>query len=184
MQCPYAGRLGDVRSFRSSHFSRFDSGDVEEIGGVPYLLGDLAVKLSALDAVGRIELSAGLEVESTVLAEVLESWVLCLIPDGVPNARPATLGGGRSELCLAKAQTNVPFLSGRQTCGTRRPSAHRTDSITPSKVAPRQSKPGMTTAFANTKRWRELDKVENPQKYFAGNVARHESLDDLDRQTE
>ena len=30
----------------------------------------------------------------------------------------------------------------------------------------------------------ELDKIENPQKYFAGNVARHESLDDLDRQTE
>ena len=31
---------------------------------------------------------------------------------------------------------------------------------------------------------RELDTVENPQKYSAGNVARHESLDDLDRQTE
>jgi hypothetical protein len=31
---------------------------------------------------------------------------------------------------------------------------------------------------------RELDKIENPQKYSAGNVARHESLDDLDRQTE
>jgi hypothetical protein len=26
------------------------------------------------------------------------------------TARPATLGGGRSELCLAKAQTNVFFL--------------------------------------------------------------------------
>ena len=31
---------------------------------------------------------------------------------------------------------------------------------------------------------RELDKIENPQKYSGGNVARHESLDDLDRQTE
>jgi hypothetical protein len=31
---------------------------------------------------------------------------------------------------------------------------------------------------------RELDKIENLQKYSAGNVARHESLDDLDRQTE
>jgi hypothetical protein len=30
----------------------------------------------------------------------------------------------------------------------------------------------------------ELDKIENPQKYAAGNVARRESLDDLDRQTE
>jgi hypothetical protein len=30
----------------------------------------------------------------------------------------------------------------------------------------------------------ELDKIENPQKYSAGNVARRESLDDLDRQTE
>ena len=30
----------------------------------------------------------------------------------------------------------------------------------------------------------ELDKIENPQKYSGGNVARHESLDDLDRQTE
>ena len=56
--------------------------------------------------------------------------------------------------------------------------------MTPSKAAPRQSKPGMTTAFANTKVARELDTVENPQKYSAGNVARHESLDDLDRQTE
>ena len=31
---------------------------------------------------------------------------------------------------------------------------------------------------------RELDKIENPQNYSGGNVARHESLDDLDRQTE
>ena len=31
---------------------------------------------------------------------------------------------------------------------------------------------------------RELDKIENPRKYSAGNVARYESLDDLDRQTE
>jgi hypothetical protein len=31
---------------------------------------------------------------------------------------------------------------------------------------------------------RELDKIENPQNYSAGNVARHENLDDLDRQTE
>jgi hypothetical protein len=30
----------------------------------------------------------------------------------------------------------------------------------------------------------ELDKVENPQKYPAANVAREDSLDDLDRQTE
>jgi hypothetical protein len=30
----------------------------------------------------------------------------------------------------------------------------------------------------------ELDKIKNPQKYSAGNVARRESLDDLDRQTE
>lgn len=29
----------------------------------------------------------------------------------------------------------------------------------------------------------ELDRLENPQKYFAGHIA-HESLDDLDRQTE
>jgi len=31
---------------------------------------------------------------------------------------------------------------------------------------------------------RELDKIEKPQKYFAGTVARNESIDDLDRQTE
>ena len=30
----------------------------------------------------------------------------------------------------------------------------------------------------------ELDKIENPQKYPAGNTARRESLDDLERQTE
>jgi hypothetical protein len=30
----------------------------------------------------------------------------------------------------------------------------------------------------------ELDKIENPQKYSAGNIARRESLDDLERQTE
>ncbi|MBV8350499.1 MAG: hypothetical protein JOZ49_24220 [Mycolicibacterium sp.] len=30
----------------------------------------------------------------------------------------------------------------------------------------------------------ELDKVENPQKYPAANVARDDSLDDLDRQRE
>ena len=30
----------------------------------------------------------------------------------------------------------------------------------------------------------ELDKIENPQKYPAANVARDDSLDDLDRQTE
>jgi hypothetical protein len=30
----------------------------------------------------------------------------------------------------------------------------------------------------------ELDKIENPQKYSAGNFARRESLDDLERQTE
>lgn len=30
----------------------------------------------------------------------------------------------------------------------------------------------------------ELDKIENPQKYSAGPIARRESLDDLERQTE
>jgi hypothetical protein len=30
---------------------------------------------------------------------------------------------------------------------------------------------------------RELDRIETPQKYSAGNIARHESLDDFDRQT-
>jgi hypothetical protein len=30
----------------------------------------------------------------------------------------------------------------------------------------------------------ELDKIENPHKYSAGNIARRESLDDLERQTE
>ena len=30
---------------------------------------------------------------------------------------------------------------------------------------------------------RELDKIENPQKYSAANIS-HQSLDDLDRQTE
>ena len=30
----------------------------------------------------------------------------------------------------------------------------------------------------------ELDKIENPQKYSVANIARRESLDDLERQTE
>jgi hypothetical protein len=30
----------------------------------------------------------------------------------------------------------------------------------------------------------QLDKIENPQKYSAANIARRESLDDLERQTE